>query len=382
MDRRIDCGRKRKDHRGFIYKDKLFFHGGQDDSGLTTNSMDIYKPDSEVWAKGIRGGRKRKIMQWLRQMEEFIVGVDRMSSENALNNLDVYNLDPWQRGVSGGDGRTDHNAIAVDGKMYIWNGFGTGNFINNVDVYDLENRTWMNNIDTPTLLDSKSGASSCIMSGPSNISWNIFFGEEMEVQNPNKIQVYDLANQQFITTGPIVGENREYASANCYNGKVYIWGGRPASGIVTNQLDIFDVSTQQLDTGVNHNGGTARFGHTASLHNGKIYIWGGRVSQTGRINTMDIYDIESSSWSSGANGGTPRSDHSAVIFEDKIFYYGGSVNTGAQKLDTIDVYDITENEWQEGSEGRLAYEGSSDNAKRRTFCCSMGWAYVHLGWSR
>ena len=55
---------------------------------------------------------------------------------NALNNLDVYNLDPWQRGVSGGDGRTDHNAIAVDGKMYIWNGFGTGNFIINVDVYD------------------------------------------------------------------------------------------------------------------------------------------------------------------------------------------------------------------------------------------------------
>ena len=138
----------------------------------------------------------------------------------------------------------------------------------------------------------------------------------------------------------------------------------PASGIATNQLDIFDVSTQQLDTGVNHNGGTARFGHTASLHNGKIYIWGGRVSQGWSYNTMDIYDIESSSWSSGANGGTPRSDHSAVIFEDKIFYYGGSVNTGAQKLDTIDVYDITENEWQEGSEGRLAYEGSSDNAKR------------------
>ena len=242
-------GRKRKDHRGFIYKDKLFFHGGQDDSGLTTNSMDIYKPDSEVWAKGIRGGRKRKNHAMVEANGRIYSWGGQDELGNALNSLDVYNLDPWLRGVSGGDGRTDHNAISVDGKMYIWNGFGTGNFINNVDVYDLENRTWIDNIDTPTLLDPKSGASSCIMSGTSNITTGIYFWGGDGGQNPNKIQVYDLANQQFITTGPIVGENREYASANCYNGKVYIWGGRPASGIATNQLDIFDVSTQQLDTG-------------------------------------------------------------------------------------------------------------------------------------
>ena len=151
-------GRKRKDHRGFIYKDKLFFHGGQDDSGLTTNSMDIYKPDSEVWAKGIRGGRKRKNHAMVEANGRIYSWGGQDELGNALNSLDVYNLESVaERCFWSVMDEQITMPFQLMGKC-IYGMDLAPNFINNVDVYDLENRTWLDNIDTPTLLDPKSGA--------------------------------------------------------------------------------------------------------------------------------------------------------------------------------------------------------------------------------
>ncbi len=365
-------GRHRKYHQGFVYQDRLYFHGGEDPTGSTTNSIDIYKPNIQnpaagTWSKGLRGGAKRKnhaMVEWNGKIYSW-AGQDEFG--NPLNTLDVYDLNTWDKGPAGGDGRTDHNAVAYNGKMYVWNGFGAGNLNNNVDVYDLENGEWLEDLDTPILQEPKSGVSSCLMTAPSNITTGVYFWGGpggQNGQNDNKIKIYNIAEQEFLTDGPNVAENREYASANCHDGKMYLWGGKSPSGIATNQFDIYDADLKQLDSATIQNGGTARFAHTATLHSGKIYIWGGKISNVSRINTMDIYDINANTWTTGPSGGSARSDHSAVVFENKIFFYGGSVNTDVQKLDSVDVFDIANNEWQEGSEGRLAYEGSADNAKR------------------
>ena len=64
----------------------------------------------------------------------------------------------------------------------------------NVDVFDLENRIWLENFDTPTLPDPKSEQAPCLMTGPSDITTGIY-GVEMVVES-NKMQIYG-SNQEF-----------------------------------------------------------------------------------------------------------------------------------------------------------------------------------------
>ena len=356
-------GSSRHSHQSFAHEDKLYFHGGSNSQSEILSSIDIYKPEVGQWVKGINGGDARNAHSMVISNGKVYSWGGITSQSGVVNTMDIYDIDTWYKSSAGGDSRADHNAAIYDGKMYVLSGFGNGINRSTVNIYDIDNDVWFNG---PINSTPRTGASACIMDSDTvGVQKGIYiWGGIVGLDIINVFEVLNVEEEKFVT-GAIGGAKRFFATATCDNDrdKIYLWGGKNASNIATNHLDIYSPKIPgSYSSGTN--GGTPRYGHTASYHDGKIYIWGGRIDTTQRVNTMDIYDVATDSWSQGPSGGTPRSDHSAVVFNNKIYFYGGSVLTLEKKLDTLDVFDIVKQEWQEGPESRYIYEGSSTEAQR------------------
>ena len=387
-------GTSRSYAAGDVFEGDLYFHGGIPQSGTSTNVLDVYDPVSDTWSSRQASTVPRsghsvhtangKIFSWggrdetsaiLNTLEFFDPGtqvwslapsggtsrVDHASAVSGnriyfwggndgvgnLNSVDIYVVDPWYAGPSGGRSRTGHTGVSYNSKLYFWGGQDSaGTALDTQDIFDSTQNSWSTGAPGGTSRYHHSGTV---------IEDKVYYwggqGSDGTLANMDRVDIYRFLEDRWDSTGGVGGRVRSSHSAVTYDSKIYFWGGKDSTGVVTSTLDIYDPDAEIADrfNTQSTSGGTARFDHTAIAYQGKIYFWGGKLNAISRLDTMDIYDIASDSWSTGTLGGTERSNHSAVLVDGKIHYFGGTNLSG--KLSTVDIYDIASDSWLLGPPG-------------------------------
>ena len=137
--------------------------------------------------------------------------------------------------------------------------------------------------------------------------------------------------------------NSEFALAEA-NGKIYVLGGYPFTGISSNVVQVYDIATDswqfgpQLPQPNNHG--------MAAAVNGKIYLLGGQTTndQDGATAVNTVYELDPAkgTWVAKARMPTARSGGVAVVLDGKIYVAGGRVPRG----NDFAVYDPAADEWE------------------------------------
>jgi N-acetylneuraminic acid mutarotase len=157
-------------------------------------------------------------------------------------------------------------------------------------------------------------------------------GGETEDGVTNKVEVYDLNKNKWnsLTSKPVSVAD---IGAVVIGGKIYIPGGRQASGEVTDVLEIFDPREDKWTRGVEMPIGLSAYGLTA--HEGKLYLFGG---WDGNQYVSDVfeYDPEEDTWLEIGALNTPRGYIGVANTGDKIFLLGGY--DGNHVFDFVEVF--------------------------------------------
>jgi DNA-binding CsgD family transcriptional regulator len=129
-----------------------------------------------------------------------------------------------------------------------------------------------------------------------------------------------------------------------YENRIYAIGGETSQG-VTGSIEIYDPVTNSWQ-----NKSPMPFAVTdinAAVIGGKIYVPGGRQASGKVTNILEIYDPRKDLWEEGASLPVAMSAYALVAFEGKLYQFGGW--DGNRYLDTVLVYDPTRDAWTTGS---------------------------------
>jgi N-acetylneuraminic acid mutarotase len=145
-----------------------------------------------------------------------------------------------------------------------------------------------------------------------------------------------------IRTG-LIEPHSEFALAEA-NGKLYVLGGYPSTGVSVRTVQIYDIAGDRWQLGPqlpqpnNH-------GMAASV-NGRIYLLGGQLTndQQGATAVNTVYELDPAhgAWVEKAPMPTARSGGVAVAVGGKIYVAGGRVPRG----NDFAVYDPAADEWE------------------------------------
>ncbi|MEW5872994.1 MAG: kelch repeat-containing protein [Chloroflexota bacterium] len=117
-------------------------------------------------------------------------------------------------------------------------------------------------------------------------------------------------------------------------GKIYVPGGRLASGEATDVLEIYDPDQDRWTRGEPLPEKLSAYALVE--FEGKLYLFGGWDGKE-YLSTVLIYDPDMNSWSSGTELSFPRAYASAVVVSGKVFLLGGLGDKG-KVLDLMEVY--------------------------------------------
>jgi N-acetylneuraminic acid mutarotase len=341
---------RRMEHAAAVWDDTIYYWGGRTDSSIVgKNTIFSFKPDGNVFTDLPAGGRgrhghcaeayKKKIYFW-----------GGMNSGNYLNTMDIYDIETktWSEGTTGGERRAYASSAILDGRIYFFGGEGLSGMYNSVDIYDIEQDKWLKGIQGGIPRSKHGGA---LLNG----KVYLFGGGENNnsIEETNGFEIYNL-NQWYKM--PMQGAPvRALHTASAQEGKLYLWGGKDNTLAPQNKLSIFDIASNSWREG--KTGGTARFSHTADLSDSKIYFWGGETA-TGLTNNLDIFDIGSSSWIVGFKGGRARSEQGSALASDSIWFFGGK-DAGGTVLNTMDAYTLPKN----AKESEIVSSGGTARSK-------------------
>jgi N-acetylneuraminic acid mutarotase len=294
--------------------------------------------------------------------------------------VSAYSENTWETKTSMPNNAYGDEAVSINGKIYIMNGFSSNN-----NEYDPLTDNWTSKTPMPNLTSftmvSYQNKIYCIdaltteIYDPLKDSWetktampisitgkaNIVNGEIYVISgynypSANQLmginEVYNIANNSWTTKKSIPYPVSAYASTVC-DGKIYIIGGQdPALGDKSMNVDftqIYDPSIDAWSMGASMP--THVLDPTAGATKGvmapkRIYLFGGFSSDTNfqsidyhTTNLTQVYDPENNSWTYGAQMLSPRTDVAVVNVNDKLYVLGGSnVGLGAPYVLNNEVY--------------------------------------------
>lgn len=137
--------------------------------------------------------------------------------------------------------------------------------------------------------------------------------------------------------------NSEFALAEA-NGKIYVLGGYPSTGITSRTVQVYDIATNSWQLGPelpqpNNHG-------MAGAVNGRIYLIGGQFTndQQGATAVDQVYELDPAkgAWVEKARMPTARSGGVAVVHGGRIYVAGGRVPRG----NDFAVYDPAADQWE------------------------------------
>ncbi|HEY3496839.1 MAG TPA: kelch repeat-containing protein [Polyangiaceae bacterium] len=140
----------------------------------------------------------------------------------------------------------------------------------------------------------------------------------------------------------LLAANSEMAVAEL-DGKIYVLGGYPASRVIQDAVQIYDIASEEWSLGTPL---PVPIHHPVAVGlAGKIYSLGGQLTMGSGADTDRTleYDPSTELWSDLAPMPTPRGAGAAAVIGDRIYVVGGRPPAG----NAFEVYDVSEDEWTE-----------------------------------
>ena len=161
------------------------------------------------------------------------------------------------------------------------------------------------------------------------------------------VERYDLKNNLWIKTAGKPTPVYE-ASAAVIGGRVYVPGGRLATGGVTDALEIFDIGKDVWLQGAKLPQAVSAY--ALASFEGRLYLFGGWDGSR-YLSSVLIYDPLSNTWSNGYPMPTPRAYLSAAVSGRKIFVIGGKNdqdNLNVNEIYAPDLVPVQSASWKVG----------------------------------
>ena len=160
----------------------------------------------------------------------------------------------------------------------------------------------------------------------------------------NVVEVYNIQNNSWKSLAPLP-QPLHHAATSSYNGKIYVIGGFISrEWIPTNQLFIYDPMKDEWKEGKSMP--TARGALNAIFLNETLYAVGGQGASE-ILNTNEAYDPTTNTWTSRTSMITPRHHAASTTVNDKIYVIGGRT-AGSSPLANVnanEMYNPATDKW-------------------------------------
>ncbi len=169
----------------------------------------------------------------------------------------------------------------------------------------------------------------------------------------NTVDIYDPALDKWQNSGPAFQYARENSTAQVFNGRIYLFGGRSGNRIIS-QVEMFDPKAGYWQTVAVMP--SPRFGLTSVIVDSAIWIIGGTLANNSPSSRVDVYYPQSNRWEElGADLSTGRSSAMAAIVKGKVYVFGGFF---FGPLASYEKYDADLGQWQSAGDMPAPMAGS------------------------
>ncbi|VDM42343.1 unnamed protein product [Toxocara canis] len=332
----------------------------------------------------------------------------------------------WTVKVEGGPRRVNHAAVELNGLIYSFGGYCSGEPYEGNEPIDVH------------VLDT--GESFYVLRGRIRYSLTTFyqptfyFSSFAETYRWRKLNVHceePMDTGSSATTQPIITPYQRYGhTVVAYKGKAYLWGGRNDEHGASAQMHIFDPETCSWSL-VERNGPCppARDGHSAVVVDDTMYVFGGFEEESQRFafelfqltgvcckfyrfdavhpfhrlcapsfrfsRETYAFDLQTHQWSEIRTTGVApqwRDFHTACAINNKMYVFGGRSDQLGQFHSSRDLYcdrlkvlDLKTTQWYEPNvtgdrpSGRRSHSAWTHNGRMYIFGGYLGTINQHLG---
>lgn len=172
-----------------------------------------------------------------------------------------------------------------------------------------------------------------------NKAW-VMGGSQMGQNALNVVEVYDPQTDSWDTQQPPLSIARDHATAQVWEGKIYVFGGQNSSQVVE-QVEMFDPTLGQWQ--VVSSMPTPRYGMASVQVDSAIWLIGGTTAGQTFSDIVEIYYPGSNSWETlPATLNFARGDPMAGVLNGEVYVFGG-IYFGP--LDNYEKFDSASQSW-------------------------------------
>ncbi|OON67778.1 kelch repeat-containing protein [Hymenobacter sp. CRA2] len=258
-------------------------------------------------------------------------------------------LAAWNQLTGLSQSRSQHAAVALNGKIYAWGGYvgdfnGSTSEFSSMEIYNVATNTWSTGANYPYASRGFAG-----VVGPGGLIYSLGDGTAS-----SSAYRYDPATNVWTAIASLPVGVWESAAVTA-NGKIYLFGGWAGGNGASTQTQIYTPSTNSWTTGAPMPIG--RHGHVAIADAaGLIHIIGGTNSTDGGNTALTshlVYNAMTNTWTTAAAlpvginqaGGALGADGRLYVVGGKESYYNGATPMFA----TVYVYTPSTNSWSAGT---------------------------------
>jgi N-acetylneuraminic acid mutarotase len=259
----------------------------------------------------------------------YVMGGSESAAFVPVNTVVIYDpsSDMWTTGTPMPDGRSGHVSAVVNGKIYVTGGHGNSTGTGStVWEYDPVQNIWSRKALMPQVASQHAGAEA---------------GGFIAVfpDSSQSAYAYEVSGNTWynVTNIPASAHGR---TASSVGGKVYLIGGL-SSNVFQNTCLELQMISGGTDIWTSKNPmPTGRRSLTSSVVNGKIYAIGG-FNYNGRQRTVEAYDPITNSWSTKYAMSEARDKMASAVVNGKIYVIGGWKDNVpvATPVATVEEYD-------------------------------------------
>ncbi len=249
----------------------------------------------------------------------YIIG-GQTTGAATLNSVEQYNpvTDTWTTKAPMTYARYGHQVSVVDGKIYTIGGMGSSGSMYSLEEYNPSTNTWSTKASMNT---GRGYFATAVVNG------KIY---AMGGSSVKSVEEYDPANNIWTTKAPMSVDRMQFKVA-VVNGKIFAIGGKSSTGSL-NSVEEYDPATNTWTPKASMNIGRANF-QMATL-NGKIYVMSGsNTGNTGVYSSIEEYNPATDTWTTKATMPTSPEGRAAAI-NGKIYMTGVDGKTKGEEYDT------------------------------------------------
>jgi len=230
-------------------------------------------------------------------------------------------------------GKRYHNAVYLDGKMYVFGGVGVSKKPDNIlSCFNFDSKQWETNVPQGGEIPCPRYGHTCQLF---NRKMYIHGGNEFLITPICDFFCYDFDKKHWekleVSGGPSA---RYYHSSDIHNGKLYLFGGCENKRVFHNDLYCYDLESnhwKKIDLSPDHPLPLPRAGHIIFVIKNRLYLFGGFGDAGGYTYRDDMFylDLEKMDhWvpvELHEGSTTPKSGRclSGVTLNDKHYVFGG-----------------------------------------------------------